>query len=90
MGYIHEHISSRDQKETPEPILYDSRGIPIEEELKVAYNYSGSVVMGTIKELKRNEWLKSEWGWTLKFELIIENEEGFVSRIKNPNSFIII
>jgi hypothetical protein len=80
----------------PEPVLQDSRGRLIEAGLKVAYNFQGNVILGTIKELKRSKWEISRSGggmnnwWYLKFELLIENEDGHISKIKNPNSFIII
>jgi len=76
----------------PEPAVVDrdSRGVLIEEGLKVAYNQSGNVVLGVIKELKNNEWSATKNGWRLKFILIIENEDGKLSKVKNPNSFVVI
>ena len=80
----------------PNPIIRDSRDTLIEEGLKVAYNQSGDVVLGVIKELKRSEYtgecsagLAKIW-WRLNFELHILNEYGNESKIKNPNSFVII
>ena len=82
--------------EQPAPVLQDSNGIIIASGDKVAYNCQGSVIFGTIKELKRSEWVCGRPGiemkswWYLKFELLIENEEGHISKIENPNSFIIL
>tara|TARA_R110000868_G_scaffold95085_2_gene261798 strand:- start:358 stop:618 length:261 start_codon:yes stop_codon:yes gene_type:complete len=76
----------------PEPAVVnrDSRGVLIEEGLKVAYNQSGNVVLGVIKKFKCSEWSATKSGWRLKFILLIENEEGQLSKVKNPNSFVVI
>ena len=93
MAYIH---TSLQKENSPEPITRDSRGTEIQLGLRVAYNYQGDVIIGTIKELKRNEWKAVRKGtgtsmwWSLKFELLIENEEGHISKVKNPNSFVLI
>lgn len=74
----------------PHIIITDSRGSTIEPGKRVAYNLSGDIAIGTIKELKNNSWKKSNWTWRLNFELIIENEDGRISKVKNPNAFLII
>lgn len=77
----------------PAKIERDHRGTLIAEGLRVAFNRSGDVVLGTIKEYKRCDWYVpkgSPWRWCLKFEIHIEDENGHVSKIKNPNSFVII
>lgn len=78
----------------PSNIIRDHRGTLIEKGLKVAYNYQGQVRIGTIIELIKNYYRKrpnSQHGWTLEFELLVSEENGNInSRIKNPNSFVII
>lgn len=81
------------QQTEPLKVLADSNGIPIESGKKVAFNKSGAVLLGEIVQLKRSEWRKNirDGWWFLKFELIVKNRnDGTESRIKNPNSFIII
>lgn len=87
---IREWYSTYNHPEKPETIERDSRGILIEEGLRVAYNQSGNVVIGVITTLKKNEWESTNSGWRLKFEIHIKNEEGGTSKVKNPNSFVII
>lgn len=78
-------------KEKPEAILRDHRGTLIEPGLRVAYNFSGDVAIGTIIELKRNEWVEHRSGWWIhKFELHVKNENGHISKIKNWRSFVIV
>jgi len=83
-------LSYRNTTIKPEKLTKDSRGIIIEPGLRVAYNYSGDVVIGKIIELKKSEWKNNGHFWNLDFELHIENENGKISKIKNPNSFVII
>ena len=81
------------KKTKPNPLSKDSRGVKIEPSLKVAFNKSGDVAIGKIKEIKKNKWVlsyNSKENWNLKFEMVIENEDGSISTLKNPNSFIII
>jgi hypothetical protein len=75
----------------PEPVLRDSRGVKIDLGLRVAFNKGGYVKIGKIISFDRNEFVQSRnnW-WSLKFVLIIENEDSSKSTIRNPNSFIII
>lgn len=93
MNYIHRDIS---QKEQPENITTDSRGSFIEYGKRVAYNKGGDVVIGTIVELKRNEYKLSkrstkDWTfWNLDFELHVFGEDGNISKVKNPNCFVVI
>lgn len=84
-------------KEEPAPIVVDPKGNPITLRARVAYNMSGNIKTGYIDSLKKNRWRKSrpstegKFWWYLDFELLIENEEtGKISKIKNPNSFVII
>jgi hypothetical protein len=85
----------------PKIITKDRRGIKIEPGLRVAYNHSGDIDMGTILKIVKNEWVKKYnktaynrvrkfSHWKLNFELHIENEDGHISKLKNPNSFLII
>lgn len=83
----------RTGKDGPNRITKDYTGTAIEPGLRVAFNKSGNVVLGTIKEYKRCDWYVpkgSPWRWCLKFEIHIEDENGHVSKVKNPNSFVII
>jgi hypothetical protein len=89
-----EHIadaywSNNDPK--PEKITRDHRGTLIENGLHVAYNRSGSVDIGVILSIPKNEWKERGYGgWLLNFEMQIQAEDGHISKIKNPNSFVII
>jgi len=89
-------IRSKHQVAQPGPIVNDSRGIRIEPGLKVAFNRSGDIVLGTIITVKKNVWKDSRQGvgnqkwWTHHFEMHIKGEDGNTSKIKNANSFIII
>lgn len=92
-NYIHTHIYYGTTTK-PEPITKDSRGSEIKVGSKVAYNISGSVVLGVIISIKKNDWIRtptsSSNGWTCPFSIEIENEDLHISTIKNPNSFIIL
>jgi len=84
------------QEKSPLKILRDSRGKSIEVGLRIAYNRSGDIAIGKIVGVKKNEWKtirpgsgNSSW-WNLKFEMLVEHEDGTMSTIKNPNSFVII
>jgi hypothetical protein len=75
----------------PPKITEDSRGTKIEEGERVAFNCSGDVVIGKIQKIIKNKWKKTRDTWvSLEFEIEIEREDGHVSKIKNPNSFVII
>jgi hypothetical protein len=75
----------------PEKITRDHRGTLIEDGLRVAYNRSGDVDLGVIVSIVKNEWKpRSYGGWMLNFEIHIQAEDGHVSKVKNPNSFVII
>lgn len=85
------------QTNEPAPINADYRNTPIEEGKKVAFNYQGSIKLGTIVELKRSEWkrmrpgLEGKFHWSLKFELLVQGDGADrVSKLSNPNSFVII
>lgn len=83
-------------KEKPPKLERDSRGILITNNLRVCFNRSGDIVIGYINEFKRSDWVKCRLGindqfwWKVIFELIIQAEDGKISTIRNPNSFIII
>jgi hypothetical protein len=80
------------QEEKPTSnIERDHRGILIQPGLRVAYNLSGDVVIGTIVEVKKNQWVKKRGNWRLEFEIHIQLEgESRISKVKNPNAFVII
>lgn len=84
-------------KEEPAPITLDSKGNPISLRARVAYNLSGGIEIGYIDSIEKNGWRKVNKGlgenfmWGTVFEILIENEEtGKISKIKNPNSFIVL
>lgn len=79
----------------PQRVDKDSKGKLIKNDSKVAYNRSGDVVTGTIIRLKKSKWKLADFRgdrkwWKLQFELEIRGDDGVISIIKNPNSFIII
>jgi hypothetical protein len=86
--YYHQELS-------PNAIVRDSRGTLIQKDLRVAYNYQGAVIIGQIISCK-STWdverpgVGSNKWWYCNFELKVLNEEGHISTIKNPNSFVII
>lgn len=89
--------TSKHSETQPEPITKDSKGNLLETGVDVAYNRSGSVERGELIEIVRNEWVNSRRGlgpkswWYLKFEAVIKNyEDDRISRIKNPNSILIL
>ena len=75
---------------SPGIVERDSRGTLISPGLRAAYNLSGDVVVGTIVEVKKNKWNSKGNDWRLEFEIHIMGENGKLSKIKNPNSFVII
>jgi hypothetical protein len=82
------------QLTAPAPVERDSNDKPIVPGSRVAYNYQGSVILGTVKELRRSEWKQvrpedNQW-WSLRFELVIDADAGHTFTVKNPNSFVII
>lgn len=74
----------------PDPIKLDRYGRDIVPGARVAYNLSGDVAMGTVVGITRNAWKWKEWNWFLDFEIHIQNDNGNMSRVKNPNAFVII
>lgn len=79
----------------PDEISKDSRGVEIEAGLTVAYNRAGVIATGVIMSF-RSRWRptrpglgKTKW-WSTYFEMKIKGDDGKISNIKNPNSFIII
>jgi hypothetical protein len=78
--------------ESPKIITKDHRGTEICEGLRVAYNRSGDTIIGKIINVHKNKWkyIESRKFWRLTYEIHIEAEDGKVSKVKNPNSFVII
>ena len=76
----------------PEPIREDSRGNIIAPGSRVAFNRSGSVIIGKVLEVTKNKWswIPSRFTWHLNYEIQIEAEDGLISKVKNPNSFVVI
>lgn len=77
-------------EQEPPIIDRDWRGTLIEPGLRVAYNFSGDIAIGTIVELKKNRWKTKNKNWFLDFELHVMGENGKLSKIQNPNCFVII
>jgi hypothetical protein len=88
--------TSTHQHSQPQPITCDSRGNKIIVGARIAYNKSGGVVVGYIDHINKNIWKPVRAGidgctwWSLKFEIVVKNEEGNISKINNANSFIVI
>jgi hypothetical protein len=80
------------QDNAPEPIVADYNGGRFYKNQRVAFNYQGSVKLGTIIELKRSEWKERGYGsWALVFDLHIQGDGAEkISKIKNPNSVVVI
>jgi len=80
----------------PKPINTDSRGTKIEPGLRIAYNRSGYVKIGKIRKITVNKWKKTRAGvspkswWFAQFEMIVENENGYLSKVRNPDAFVVI
>ena len=68
----------------------DRRGTPLEVGKRVAFNRSGDVIIGTILDIKKNQYWKDGYRTHTEFELHIQNEEGTISKLKNYSSFVII
>jgi len=89
-------ITQMHQYNQPLPIIHDSRGTIIKYDLRVAYNRSGNIVLGNINKINTNKWkisrpgVETKYWWSLKFEMIVEDDNGKLTTIKNPNSFVII
>lgn len=87
------------QKEKPEEVKNDHRGLPIEVGKRVAFNRSGDVEFGTIvsfsakwKEQKhsRSYQIDDRKEWILNFALVVKREKGGESIVKNYTSFVIV
>jgi hypothetical protein len=82
------------QEQEPKKIEKDSKGSFIKNDRKVAYNRSGDVVTGSIISIKKNKWTRTGGRtiphWSLSFELEVRGDDGVISIIKNPNSFVMI
>lgn len=78
------------------PLNWDSRGVYIQTGSKIAYNKSGSVVLGHVQSVNKNEWIAAREGiqglkwWNHKFSMTVQSEHNSISVLKNINSFIII
>lgn len=84
------------QEDKPDEITKDSRGKEIKLGVEVAFNKAGKITVGIVMSFSQR-WRatrpgtgKTKW-WALYFEMKIDPEDGGTpSRIKNPNSFIIL
>lgn len=83
------------QKDRPDPVLLDSRGTEIKQGVKIAYNMSGNICLGTVRGMT-SDWTQIRPGpddlkwWNCKFTMVVLNENGETSTLKNPNSFVIL
>lgn len=84
-------------------VTRDRRGVKLQSGLRVAYNRSGEIHLGTIVSYKTswverleyyynqkvvNQNAKKDWG--MSFKMVIQSEDGSQSTVKNPRSFLVI
>jgi len=87
--------TTKHQEERPPTRLTDSNNVPFNVGDTVAYNYMGMVIKGKIVSYESG-WRETRPGvdnkmwWSIKFKMEVRNEEGHISTLSNPNSFIII
>lgn len=84
------NIEMRGFTTIPEAPNRDHRGTLLDVGLRVAYNKSGTVQIGKIVSFKSKILPDNHYTWQLKFELVVSGEDGSTSKIKNPNSFVVI
>ena len=84
----HYFFSKENIPEKPKPIERDYRGIKYDIGNFVAYNKSGNVLLGKIININKNEFVlkNKSTAWILKFEMVVQGDDGSISIIKNPNS----
>lgn len=84
-------------KKEPKPITHDSRGTEIKPGLRVAFNKSGNVTTGTIRDFS-SQWKISRayvgaenWYHSVFHMAVIDDSNPpEISHLKNPNSFLIL
>lgn len=88
----HYFFSKDNIPEKPKPVERDYRGVKFDVGNFVAYNKSGSVRLGKILNINKNEFVlkNKSTAYILKFEIIIQGDDGSISIVKNPNSIAII
>ena len=88
----HYFFSKDNIPEKPKPIERDYRGVKFDVGNFVAYNKSGSVRLGKILNINKNEFVlkNKSTAYILKFEIVIQGDDGSISIVKNPNSVITI
>ena len=88
----HYFFSKDNIPEKPKPVERDYRGVKFDVGNFVAYNKSGSVRLGKIFNINKNEFVlkNKSTDYILKFEIIIQGDDGSISIVKNPNSIAII
>ena len=88
----HYFFSKDNIPEKPKPVERDYRGVKFDVGNFVAYNKSGSVRLGKILNINKNEFVlkNKSTDYILKFEIIIQGDDGSISIVKNPNSIAII
>ena len=88
----HYFFSKDNIPEKPKPVERDYRGVKFDVGNFVAYNKSGSVRLGKILNVNKNEFVlkNKSTAYILKFEIIIQGDDGSISTVKNPNSIAII
>lgn len=88
----HYFFSKDNIPEKPKPIERDYRGVKFDVGNFVAYNKSGSVRLGKILNINKNEFVlkNKSTAYILKFEIVIQGDDGSISIVKNPNSVVTI
>lgn len=88
----HYFFSKDNIPEKPKPIERDYRGVKFDIGNFVAYNKSGSVRLGKILNINKNEFVlkNKSTAYILKFEIVIQGDDGSISIVKNPNSVVTI
>lgn len=88
---------SKHQANKPEDITTDYKGDKLEVGKRVAFNYSGEVKLGIIKEIHKNTWKKAREGmgdkfwWYPNFMIEIQHMDSeLTSKVKNPTSLACI
>ena len=88
----HYFFSKDNIPEKPKPVERDYRGVKFDVGNFVAYNKSGSVRLGKILNINKNEFVlkNKSTAYILKFEIVIQGDDGSISIVKNPNSVVTI
>ena len=86
----HYFFSKDNIPEKPKPVERDYRGVKFDVGNFVAYNKSGSVRLGKILNINKNEFVlrNKSTAYVLKFEMVVCGDDNTISIVKNPNSVV--